>query len=84
MPSPSLSLHKVLLLHPAATVLWKYLSHTVAMVKIGWPGLLVTLVSVYVPPLTSPHRSYLGEAGLLPTKAASLMELGAVLGLLDP
>ena len=54
------------------------------MVKIGWPGLTVTLVSIYVPPLADPHRTCLGKASLLPTKAASLMELGAVLELLDP
>ena len=44
----------------------------------------MTLVSVYIPPLTSPHRSRLVEAGLLPTEAAALLELGAVLELLDP
>ena len=55
-------------MQPAATVLWKYLSHIVAVVKIGWPGLALTLVSIYVPPLTNPHRSRIGEAGLLPTK----------------
>ena len=44
----------------------------------------VTLVFVYVLPLTTPHRSGLVEAGLMPTKAASLMELGIVLELLKP
>ena len=44
----------------------------------------MTLVSVYIPPLTSPHRSRLVKAGLLPTEAAALLELGAVLELLDP
>ena len=67
-----------------ATVLWKHLGKMVAAVKIGWPGFPVTLVSVYVPPLTDPHRTRLGEAGLLPTEAVSLMELGAVLKLLSP
>ena len=45
---------------------------------------MVTLVSIYLQPLTNLYRSCLGEAGLLPTKAASLIELGAVLELLDP
>ena len=45
---------------------------------------MVTLVSIYVPPLTDPHKTRLGEAGLLPTEATSLMELGALLKLLDP
>ena len=44
---------------------------------------MLTLISVYVPPLTSPHRSRIAEAGLVPTEAASLIELGAVLDLLD-
>ena len=74
----------MLLLHPAVTVLWKNLSHTVAAVKIGWLGLVVTLVSIYMPPLTDPHTFCLGEAGLLPTKAASLMKLGAVHKLFNP
>ena len=56
----------------------------VAAMKVGWMGFALTLVSVYVPPLTSPHRSCIVEAGLVPTEAASLMELGAVLDLLDP
>ena len=55
-----------------------------AAVKVGWTGFALTLVSVYVPPLTSPHRSRIVEAGLVPTEAASLMELGAVLDLIDP
>ena len=55
-----------------------------AAVKVGWQGFVVTLVSVYLPPLTDPCRFHLGEAGLLPTKAVSLMELGAVLKLLEP
>ena len=66
------------------TVLWQYLSHTVAAVKIGWLGFEVALVSVYVPPLTDPNKARLVEAGLLPTEAATLTELGAVLELLDP
>ena len=86
MPSPSPASHEgqALLLHPTATVLWQHLGQTVAAVKIGWPGFTVTLVSIYVPPLTDPHRTRLGEAGLLPTEAASLTELGAVLELLSP
>ena len=55
-----------------------------AAVKVGWTGLALTLVSVYVPPLTSPHRSRIVEAGLVPTEAVSLMELGAVLDLIVP
>ena len=60
-----------------------------AAVNVGWPGFVVTLVLVYLPPLSDPHRvsptqPCLGEAGLLPMKAASLTELGAVLELLDP
>ena len=43
----------------------------------------MTLVSIYMPPLTDPHRSHLGEAGLLPTKATYLMKLSTVLELLD-
>ena len=80
----------MLLLHPAATVLWEHIGHTVAAFKVGWPGFVVTLVSVYIPPLTSPHKGLiiphkgLVEAGLLPTEAAALLELGAVLELLDP
>ena len=66
------------------TVLWQHIGVTVAAVKVGWPGFVVTLVLVYVPPLTSPHRGRLVEAGLLPTEAASLLELGSVLELLDP
>ena len=66
------------------TVLWQHLSPTVAAVKISWLGFEVALVSVYVPPLTDPHKARLVEAGLLPTEAATLTELGAVLELLDP
>ena len=44
----------------------------------------MTLVSVYIPPLTSPYKVRLVEAGLLPTEAAALLELGALLELLDP
>ena len=44
----------------------------------------MTLVLVYVLPLTSPHRGHLVEVGLLPTVAASLLELGAIFELLDP
>ena len=55
-----------------------------AAIKVGWMGFVLTLVSVYVPPQTSPHSSHIVEAGLVPTEAASLMELGAVLDLLDP
>ena len=44
----------------------------------------MALVSIYVPPLTDPHKARLVEAGLLPTEAATLTELGAVLELLDP
>ena len=86
MPSPSLASHEgqAILLHPSATVLWQHLGRTVAAVKVGWLGFEVALVSVYVPPLTDPHRACLVEAGLLPTKAAALTELGAVLELLDP
>ena len=86
MPSPSLASHEgqAILLHPSATVLWQHLGHTVAAVKVGWLGFEVALVSVYVPPLTDPHKSHLVEAGLLPTEAAALTELGAVLELLDP
>ena len=86
VPSPSTASHEghALLLHPAVTVLWQHLGHTVAAVKVGWPGFVVTLVSVYVPPLTRPHRGCLVEAGLLPTEAASLLELDSVLELLDP
>ena len=71
-------------MHPTATVLWQHLGQTVVAVKIGWPGFTVTLVSINVPPLTDPHRTRLREAGLLPTEAASLTELGAVLELLSP
>ena len=86
VPSPSLASHKaqVLLLHPDATVLWNNLKHMVGAIKIGWPGLAVTLVYIYMPPQTDPQRTRLGEAGLLPTEAASLTELGAILELLDP
>ena len=55
-----------------------------AAVKVGWTGLDLTLVSVHVPALTSPHRSRIVEAGQVPTEAASLMELGALLDLIDP
>ena len=55
-----------------------------AAVKVGWPGFAVTLISIYLPPLTDPHKARLVEAGLLPTEAASLTELGAVLELVDP
>ena len=86
MPSPSLASHEgqAILLHPSTTVLWQHLGHTVAAVKVGWLGFEVALVSVYVPPLTDPHRARLVEAGLVPTEAAALTELGAVLELLDP
>ena len=86
VPSPSLASHEgqAILLHPSATVLWQYLGHTVAAVKVGWLGLKVALVSVYVPHLTDPHRARLVEASLLPTETAALTELGAVLELLDP
>ena len=86
MPSPSLASHEgqAILLHPSATVLWQHLGHTVAAVKVGWLGFEVALVSVYVPPLTDPHKARLVEAGLLPTEAAALTELGGVLELLVP
>ena len=86
MPSPSPTSHEgqALLLHPAATVLWQHLGQTVAAVKVGWDGFAVTLVSVYVPPMTAPHRTRLEEAGLPATEAACLTELGAVLELLAP
>ena len=66
------------------TVLWQHIGITVAAVKVGWPGFAVTLISIYLPPLTDPHKVRLVEAGLLPTEAASLTELGAVLVLVDP
>ena len=50
-------------------MLWQHLSHTVAAVKIGWLGFEVALVSVYVLPLTDPHKACFVEAGLLPTEA---------------
>ena len=74
---------QALLFFPAATVLWNHLGYTLAAVKMGWPGLVLTLVSVNLPPLTNPQRSHLGEAGLLPTKAAFFIKLGTVLELLD-
>ena len=55
-----------------------------AAVKVSWLGFEVAQVSVYVPPFTDPHKARLVEAGLLPTEAAILTELGAVLELLDP
>ena len=66
------------------TVLWQHIVVTVAAIKVGWPGFAVTLISIYLPPLTDPHKARLVEAGLLPTEAASLTELGAVLELVDP
>ena len=86
MPSPSLASHEgqAILQHPSETVLWQHLSHTVAAVKVGWLGFEVALVSIYVPPLTDPQKACLVEAGLLPTEAVALTELGAVLELLDP
>ena len=71
-------------MHPAVTVLWQHIGYIVAAFKVGWPGFVVTLVSVYVPPLTSLHKGCLVEDGLLPTEAAALLEQGAVLELLDP
>ena len=65
-------------------MLWEHIGHTVAAFRVGWPGFVVTLVSVYIPPLTSPHKGRLVEVGLLPTEAAALLELGALLELLDP
>ena len=65
-------------------MLWKHLAHTVAAVKIGWLGFAMTLVSIYVPPLTYSHRSYLGDTGLLPTKTAYLTDLGAMLKVFYP
>ena len=56
----------------------------VAADNVVWMGFMMTLVLVYTPLLTAPHRSHLVEAGLLPTEAASLTELSAVLDLLDP
>ena len=56
----------------------------VTAIKVGWTGFLMTLVLVYVPALTAPYRSHLFEAGLLPTEAALLIELGAMLELLGP
>ena len=55
-----------------------------AAVKVDWLGFAVILLSVYLPPLTDPHKAHLIETGLLPTKAVSLIELGAVLELVDP
>ena len=75
---------QAILLHPSAIVLWQHLGYTVAAVKVGWLGFEVALVSIYVPPLTDPHKAHLVEAGLLPTEAAALTELGAVLELLNP
>ena len=42
------------------------------------------MVSVDLPPLTVPHRVSLVEAGLLPTKAASPIELGTIIELVSP
>ena len=56
----------------------------VVAIKVCWTGFALTLVSVYVPPLTFPHRSCIVEAGLVPTEAVFLTELGTVLDLLDP
>ena len=44
----------------------------------------MTLLVVYMLPLTAPHLSHLVEAGLLPTKAAYLTEISAVIELLGP
>ena len=44
---------------------------------------MVILISVYVPPLASPHKGRLAEAGLLPTEAAAFLELSTVLELPD-
>ena len=55
-----------------------------ATVKVCWLGFEVALVSVYVPPITDPHRICLVEASLLPTEAVALTESGAMLELLDP
>ena len=86
VPNPSMASHEgqVLLLNPAATVLWEHFGYMVAAVKVGWPGFVVTLVSLYIPPLTSLHRVHLVEAGLLPAEAAFLLELSTALELLDP
>ena len=65
-------------------MLWWHIFQIVAAIKVGWMGFALTLVSVYVPPLTSPNRSHIIEAGLVPTEAASFTGLGAVLDLLDP
>ena len=69
----------MLLLYPATPMLWKHFGNTIAAVKIGWPRFIVTLVSMYVLPLTNPHRSHLRKSGLLPTKEVLLRKLGAVL-----
>ena len=80
MTSPSSASHEgqALLLNPAVTVLWQHVGLAVDAVKAGWPGFAVTLVSIYLLPLADPHRARLVEAGLLPTEAASLTELGVV------
>ena len=65
-------------------VLLQHIGHMVVAVKVGWPGFAVTLVFVYVLPLPGPYISQLVESSLLPRKAASLMELGAILKLLKP
>ena len=65
-------------------MLWQHIGQTEASVKVGWMGFALTLVSVYIPPLTTLHRSCIVETGLVPTEAASLTELGAVLDLLNP
>ena len=70
-------------MHPAETMLWQHIGFTLAAIKVGWLDFVVTLVSVYIPPLTSPHRACLVKAGLLPIKAVSLLELCAVLEILD-
>ena len=67
-----------------AALQWQHIGQMVAADNVVWMGFMMTLVLVYTPLLTAPHRSHLVETSLLPTEVASVVELGAVLELLSP
>ena len=78
-PSPSSHEGQLLLLHPAAEVLWHDTTPTTLAVYIRWGMQSLYLVSMYAPPLTSPHCARLREAGLDPVESSALVDLRAVL-----
>lgn len=73
----------LLLLHPAARVLWHLRGNTVVVALIDWGGTQMYIASCYVPPLTAPHRHRLAAAGLDHPETDALRELDGILDTLE-